>query len=172
MTTNKENISNDNESTLGKTNKKNKENIDIIKNTKIKVNLNPKINPANKGLKVLDQNIKCQDKPKEKNKKENKEEKIIKKNELNKRNINSFMNKRESDSLLQNYGEEAYFFNKLLDKTVYKIPETFLQNHKITSIVRTKMIDWMIEVCSVFNFMDETFFLSVNILIYLIKVHY
>ena len=164
MTTNKENISNDNESTLGKTNKENKENIDIIKSIKIKVNLNPKINPANKGLKVLDQNIKCQDKPKEKNKKENKEEKIIKKNELNKRNINSFMNKRESDSLLQNYGEEAYFFNKLLDKTVYKIPETFLQNHKITSIVRTKMIDWMIEVCSVFNFMDETFFLSVNIL--------
>jgi hypothetical protein len=47
---------------------------------------------------------------------------------------------------------------------VFNIPETFLLNHKITSIVRTRMIDWMIEVCSVFYFMDETFFLSVNIL--------
>ena len=126
--------------------------------------LNPKINPVNKGLKLLDQNINYQDNPQEKSKKENKEEKIIKKNGLNRRNINLFQNKRESDSLLQNYGEESYFYNKLLDKTVYKIPATFLQNHKITSIVRTKMIDWMIEVCSVLDFMDETFFLSVNIL--------
>ena len=74
------------------------------------------------------------------------------------------MNRRESDHLLEKYGEESYFFNKLLEKTVFNIPETFLLNHKITSIVRTRMIDWMIEVCSAFYFMDETFFLSVNIL--------
>ena len=164
MTTNKENINKDNSLISRIANKENKPNIDTPKNNKIKVKLNPKINPANKGLKILDQNIKCQDILKEKSIKEIKEEKIIKKTGLNKLNINSFMHKRESDSLLQNYGEEAYFYNKLLDKTVYKIPETFLKNHKITSIVRTKMIDWMIEVCSVFNYMDETFFLSVNIL--------
>ena len=164
MITNKENINKDNSLISRIANKENKSNIDTPKNNKIKVKLNPKINPANKGLKIIDQNIKCKDILKEKSIKEIKEEKIIKKTGLNKLNINSFMHKRESDSLLQNYGEEAYFYNKLLDKTVYKIPETFLKNHKITSIVRTKMIDWMIEVCSVFNFMDETFFLSVNIL--------
>jgi hypothetical protein len=164
MSINKENINNDNASASRISNKENNQNINPIKKNQIKVKLNPKINPVNKGLKLLDQNINYQDNPKEKSKKENKEEKIIKKNGLNRRNINLFQNKRESDSLLQNYGEESYFYNKLLDKTVYNIPETFLQNHKITSIVRTKMIDWMIEVCSVLDFMDETFFLSVNIL--------
>jgi len=164
MLINKENINNDNASASRISNKENNQNINPIKKNQIKVKLNPKINPVNKGLKLLDQNINYQDNPQEKSKKENKEEKIIKKNGLNRRNINLFQNKRESDSLLQNYGEESYFYNKLLDKTVYKIPETFLQNHKITSIVRTKMIDWMIEVCSVLDFMDETFFLSVNIL--------
>lgn len=164
MSINKENINNDNASASRISNKENNQNIIPIKKNQIKVKLNPKINPVNKGLKLLDQNINYQDNPQEKSKKENKEEKIIKKNGLNRRNINLFQNKRESDSLLQNYGEESYFYNKLLDKTVYKIPETFLQNHKITSIVRTKMIDWMIEVCSVLDFMDETFFLSVNIL--------
>ena len=164
MLINKENINNDNASASRISNKENNQNINPIKKNQIKVKLNPKINPVNKGLKLLDLNINYQDNPQEKSKKENKEEKIIKKNGLNRRNINLFQNKRESDSLLQNYGEESYFYNKLLDKTVYKIPETFLQNHKITSIVRTKMIDWMIEVCSVLDFMDETFFLSVNIL--------
>ena len=164
MSINKENINNDNASASRISNKENNQNINPIKKNQIKVKLNPKINPVNKGLKLLDQNINYQDNPKEKSKKENKEEKIFKKNGLNRRNINLFQNKRESDSLLQNYGEESYFYNKLLDKTVYKIPATFLQNHKITSIVRTKMIDWMIEVCSVLDFMDETFFLSVNIL--------
>ena len=130
---------------------------------KIKVKLNPKINPQNKGLKLIDPNINCENKTKE-NKKENKEENKVKSTGLNKRNINFFMNKRESDNLLLNYGEETYFFNKSLEKADFKIPETFLQNHKITSIVRTKMIDWLIEICSVFNYMDETFFLSVNIL--------
>ena len=164
MSINKENINNDNASASRISNKENNQNINPIKKNQIKVKLNPKINPVNKGLKLLDQNINYQDNPQEKSKKENKEEKIIKKNGLNRRDINLFQNKRESDSLLQNYGEESYFYNKLLDKTVYNIPETFLQNHKITSIVRTKMIDWMIEVCSVLDFMDETFFLSVNIL--------
>lgn len=83
---------------------------------------------------------------------------------LNCSNINLFINKRESDTLLLKYGEDSYYFNKTLDKTVFKIPDTLLQNHKITSHIRTKMIDWMIEVLSVFDCMDETFFLSVNIM--------
>ena len=83
---------------------------------------------------------------------------------LNRNNINLFVNKRESDSLLLKYGEDCYYFNKSLEKNIFKIPETLLQNHKITSSLRTKMVDWMVEVLSFFDTMDETFFLSVNIM--------
>ena len=158
--------------------KSNKENIQKINpiEGQIKVKLNSKISQVKKGLKLIDPNNNCEKNPRDCNKKENKEENKVENKEekkeenkllitgLNKRNVNLFLNRRESDHLLEKYGEESYFFNKLLEKTVFNIPETFLLNHKITSIVRTRMIDWMIEVCSVFYFMDETFFLSVNIL--------
>lgn len=160
MATNNENINLDNFEQI--LNKGNIEKINAIRD-KIKVKLNPKINPENKGLKLIDPNINNEKISKE-IKKENKEENKIINTGLNKRNINLFVNKRESDNLLLKYGEETYFFNKLLEKEVFKIPDTFLQNHKITSIVRTRMVDWMVEICSVFNYMDETFFLSVNIL--------
>ena len=161
MATNNENINIDN--VLPIMNKENMEKMNIIRE-QIKVKLNPKINPENKGLKLIDPNNMCEKKANNGNKKEEKEENKIQTTGLNKRNVNYFLNKRESDNLLLNYGEETYFFNKLLEKENFKIPETFLQNHKINSIVRTKMIDWMIEVCSVINYMDETFFLAVNIL--------
>ena len=150
MTSNNENINIDN--VLPIMNKENMEKMNIIRE-KIKVKLNPKMNPENKGLKLIDPNINCEKQAKDDIKKE---ENKIQSTGLNKKTINIFVNKRESDNLLLKYGEETYFFNKLLEKETFKIPETFLQNHKINSIVRTKMIDWMIEV--------ETFFLSVNIL--------
>ena len=179
---NKENIQN---------NKKASDNKQKPKN-QIKVKLNPDINPINKGLNIIDQNNNCiknsknmkeeklpnhQKKsslyvPKHKQK-ESKSSKMdisskssIKKppTGFNSRNINLFLNKRESDSLLLNYGEDCYYFNKYLEKTTFKIPDTLLQNHKITSNVRTKMVDWMVEVLSVFDCMDETFFLSINIM--------
>ena len=160
MIANNENINFDNVFQI--LNKENLEKMDAIRN-KIKVKLNPKLNQENKGLKLIDPNINCENKTREENPKE-KEELKLQSTGLDKKNINLFVNKRESDNLLLKYGEDTYFFNKTLEKDVFKIPETFLQNHKITSIVRTKMIDWMIEVCSIINYMDETFFLSVNIL--------
>ena len=160
MTTNNENINMDNVFPI--LNKENLEKMDAVRN-QIKVKLNPKLNQnnqENKGLKLIDPNI---NKTKEDNKIE-KEELKLQSTGLDKKNINLFVNKRESDNLLLKYGEETYFFNKTLEKEVFTIPENFLQNHKITSIVRTRMIDWMIEVCSIINYMDETFFLSVNVL--------
>ena len=143
-------------------NKENLEKMNAIRN-QIKVKLNPKLNQESKGLKLIDPNVNGENKTKEENKKE-KEELKLESTGLDAKNINLFVNKRESDNLLLKYGEDTYFFNKTLEKEVFKIPETFLQNHKITSMVRTKMIDWMIEVCSIINYMDETFFISVNIL--------
>jgi hypothetical protein len=177
----------------------------------IKVKLNQKKNPLNKGLNVIDRNNNGIKKSKSKNlsqknipsnmnnlqyqpkkifsydplpsinpTKQNdvKDKKTVEKEEeeeksksaekqklnLNKDNINFFINKRESDLLLLKYGEDCYYFNKSLEKSVFKIPETLLKNHKISSNIRTKMVDWMVEVLSIFETMEETFFLSINIM--------
>lgn len=161
MTSNNENICIEN--VLPIINKDNLEKINLIRD-QIKVKLNPKMNPENKGLKLLDPNINNINGDKDENKKDKKDQCKLQSTGLDKKNINLFVNKRESDNLLLKYGEDAYLFNKLLEKEVFKIPDTFLQSHNITSSVRTKMIDWMIEVCSIINYIDETFFLSVNIL--------
>ena len=78
-------------------------------------------------------------------------------------NINKLVKKRESDNLLLKCGETSYKYNKYLEESVFKIPSNFLNKQKINPFIRTKMIDWMIEVLSVFDSTEETFFLSVNI---------
>jgi hypothetical protein len=42
--------------------------------------------------------------------------------------------------------------------------DSFLTRHKIDKDIRTKMVDWMIEVLSSFNCDHNTFFVSVNIM--------
>ena len=79
-------------------------------------------------------------------------------------NIQRMYYKRESDNLLVNEGESSYKYNKSLEEKVFKIPCTFLSKHKISPCIRTRMIDWMLEVLSIFDCQEETFFLSVNIL--------
>ena len=134
---NKENIQNNYKASDNKQKPKNQ----------IKVKLNPDINPINKGLNIIDQNNNCiknsknmkeeklpnhQKKsslyvPKHKQK-ESKSSKMdisskssIKKppTGFNSRNVNLFLNKRESDSLLLNYGEDCYYFNKYLKKKIW-----------------------------------------------------
>ena len=120
MTTNNENINMDNVFPI--LNKENLEKMDAVRN-QIKVKLNPKLNQnnqENKGLKLIDPNI---NKPKEDNKTE-KEELKLQSTGLDKKNINLFVNKRESDNLLLKYGEETYFFNKTLEKEVFTIPKS------------------------------------------------
>ena len=78
--------------------------------------------------------------------------------------INKMFRKRESDNLLIKCGESSFKYNKVLEESVFKIPSKFLCKHKITPYIRTKMVDWMIEVLSVFDSTVETLFLSVNIM--------
>jgi hypothetical protein len=40
----------------------------------------------------------------------------------------------------------------------------YLSNHGITSALRSKMVDWMIEVLSSYKMTEETFFRSVNMM--------
>lgn len=78
--------------------------------------------------------------------------------------INKMFRKRESDNLLLKCGETSYKYNKVLEESAFRIPSDFLNKHKINPYIRTKMVDWMIEVLSVFDSTEETFFLAVNIM--------
>ena len=80
-------------------------------------------------------------------------------------NIEKLYYRRESDNLLVNEGESSYKYNKFLEENSFNIPEDFLSRHKINPIIRTRMVDWMLEVLSAFNCEDETFFLSVNLMV-------
>jgi hypothetical protein len=73
-------------------------------------------------------------------------------------NIEKLYYRRESDNLLVNEGESSYKYNKFLEENSFNIPEDFLSRHKINPIIRTRMVDWMLEVLSAFNCEDETFF--------------
>ena len=79
-------------------------------------------------------------------------------------NIDKMFNKRESNNLLLKCGESSYKYNKILEESVFNIPPNFLCKQKVSPYIRTKMVDWMIEVLSIFEASEETFFLSVNIM--------
>lgn len=148
------------------------QNNDCIKKSKIEIEekkVNLIQNLSNCGSLPIIKTHNQKEKSKNKNEKDKLNDILTKKEEtqcfrLSRSNINLFVNKRESDTLLLKYGENCYYFNKILEKNIFKMSDNLLQNHKITSNIRTKMIDWMIEVFSVFECMDETFFLSVNIM--------
>lgn len=73
-----------------------------------------------------------------------------------------------NEILISNYGPEIYEFSMELEKLSY-CPNN-LKNHKIEADIRTKMIDWMIEVLSAYNSDPQTFSLSVQLLdMYLLR---
>jgi hypothetical protein len=110
--------------------------------------------------------------PKLKNKSKEKEDKLVK--DMDKMNIDSehytpedFKNKnfyleRENKALIHNYGPDLYEFSKKLEERVCQ--DGFLQNHEIDSQIRTKMVDWMIEVLFAYNSDPQTLFMSVQLL--------
>lgn len=67
-----------------------------------------------------------------------------------------------NEILISNYGPEIYEFSIELEKLSY-CPNN-LKKHKIEGDIRTKMIDWMIEVLSAYNSDPQTFSLSVQLL--------
>jgi predicted HTH domain antitoxin len=94
-------------------------------------------------------------------------------NSLNKISaIETFKNKKETylqihqkkvnEIIINNYGTEIYDFSvELEDRNFHPYP---LQNHKIDNDIRTKLIDWMLEVLSAYNSGIFTFNLSVQIM--------
>ena len=85
------------------------------------------------------------------------------KNKTNKTiNISKYYNIKESEKIILKYGENFYKFFKKNSKLKYN--STFLSKQFISENIHLKMIDWMIEVLSVFKCSDETFFLSVHLM--------
>ena len=78
------------------------------------------------------------------------------------------MNKKKThkdkinEILISHYGPEIYDFSMELENLSF-CPNN-LKKHKIEPEIRTKMIDWMIEVLSAYNSDPQTFSLSVQIL--------
>jgi len=75
----------------------------------------------------------------------------------------NFYLKRENQVLIHNYGPEMYEYYKYLEKEA-DIPQGYINPHKFDPSVRTKMVDWMIEVLYAYNSDTPTFFLAVDIL--------
>lgn len=69
---------------------------------------------------------------------------------------------RENSNLISVYGAEMYHYAKFLENET--VSSQFLNKHKVDSVTRTKMVDWMLEVLNVFKCEDDTFFLSVHIM--------
>jgi hypothetical protein len=73
---------------------------------------------------------------------------------------------RENSILMPAYGSDLYNHMKTFEEKY--ISFDFLQRHYRISEIRTKMIDWMVEVLGVFKSDDQTFFLTVHIMDYYI----
>lgn len=69
-----------------------------------------------------------------------------------------------NNNLISIYGSSSFSYLKHLDETTNKINETFLSSHKMNPLHHRRMIDWMIEVLSVYNSSPDTFFLSVHVM--------
>ena len=86
------------------------------------------------------------------------------------KSINEFYSNLESKKIFCQYAKDIEILIKKIDKTTLNIPPNFLKRHKISKELRMKIINWMIEVLTIFKCSEETFFLSVNLLdLYIFK---
>ena len=69
---------------------------------------------------------------------------------------------RECNHVNQHYGEEIDEYQRELEKEFSTANS--LNRHKITAALRSRMVDWMIEVLTNFKCDDQTFFLAVSLL--------
>lgn len=69
---------------------------------------------------------------------------------------------KENDKLIKYYGSDIFEYAKELDNV--DIPNNFMAKHSIDPDIRIKMVDWMVEVLSVYKSEEETFFLAVRLM--------
>jgi hypothetical protein len=74
---------------------------------------------------------------------------------------NDLYNIRENEQLMDIYGQDIYEYSRDIEK---ELSHDFMKRHKLESKIRTKMIDWMIEVLYSFSCSNSTIFLSFDIM--------
>jgi hypothetical protein len=70
---------------------------------------------------------------------------------------------RENQALIHTYGPDHYDYAKELE-TSSQLPANFMHKHKIEPHIRTKMIDWMVEVHYAYNSDASTLFLAIHLM--------
>ena len=84
------------------------------------------------------------------------------KNDLKFFGIKEYYIKEISEELISKYGN--YFLKTFDLKNIDTPPSDFMERHKITSSIRTKMVNWMLEVFHSFKSNEETIFCAVKIM--------
>ena len=74
----------------------------------------------------------------------------------------SFYIKKLSEQALLQYGRN--FLKSFSLKENDTLPENFMKNHKISSYMRSKMVNWMLEIFYTFRSNEETFLAAVEIM--------
>jgi len=89
----------------------------------------------------------------------------IKEHVLRKENVNQI--NIENENLITDYGMSMYKI--LIERENNFVTKNLFQKHKIEAKVRTKMVDWMIEVLATYRAEPRTLFLAVNLMDMYIK---
>lgn len=76
--------------------------------------------------------------------------------------IKNYPDHPENFRLIQQYGNELYAYSQYIDK--YDLLQKYLTKHNLSNQIRTKMIDWMIEIFNSYASEPKSFFLAVHIL--------
>ena len=77
-------------------------------------------------------------------------------------NLCSFYTKNLSEQALRKYG--GSFFKSFSLKENIILPSNFMEKHKISSFMRSKMVNWMLEIFYTFRSNEETFLAAVEIM--------
>ena len=76
----------------------------------------------------------------------------------------SFYIKKLSEKVLLQYGRYFLKSFSLKENDNISLPENFMKNHKISPYMRTKMVNWMLEIFDTFRSNEETFLAAVDIM--------
>lgn len=73
-----------------------------------------------------------------------------------------YLDNVENFRLIQQYGNDIYSYSQLIDK--YDLLPKYLSIHNLSNQIRTKMVDWMLEIFNSYSSEPKSFFLAVHIL--------
>ncbi len=82
---------------------------------------------------------------------------------LVKKNLNKLYSTLENNKLYIQYGNEIFEYEKRMDKK-YRIHSSFIKGKQVTTAIRHRMVDWMLEVFSCLNSEYFVFFRAVDLM--------